>query len=92
MCDNPNCESDRLIQIQGHCVDRFNGYYKRNREYGPDYVPGGIGLGMELGRTGDDIELTFCAECGKIQGVFPISESVLNEVFVEKKYDDEDEE
>ena len=61
------CESVRLIDIFGHCVDRFVAE-SRGKEYGPDYVPGDIGLGP----GGDDVNFTYCLDCGQIQGNFPI--------------------
>lgn len=59
------CGSEKIISILGHCVDRFNAQFG-NREY-EGYVP----YGLEIG-GGDDVQFDYCAECGQIQGKFPI--------------------
>ena len=62
------CQSDQIVSITGHCVDRFTAEYK-GQEYGPDYVNACLGIGK-----GDMIEISYCLICGRIQGDFPIDE------------------
>jgi hypothetical protein len=40
-----------------------------------DYVPAGIGLGNDE----DYVEFSYCADCGQMQGEFPIPEQKLKE-------------
>lgn len=61
-----NCKGERIMSIQGHCVDRFTADLD-GKEFGPDYVPGDMGIG-----EGDDIEIDFCLDCGQMVGDFPI--------------------
>lgn len=46
--------------VHGHCVDRFTADLG-DKEYGPDYVPGDLGIGR-----GDDMEFRYCLDCGRI--------------------------
>jgi hypothetical protein len=64
-CDN--CCSERIISITGKCCDCFIAEYKGIDYDG--YVLSEAGIG-----GGDDIEMRYCLECGKIQGNFPIPE------------------
>lgn len=72
------CNSARLCQITGKCSDCCG------VTLGPvewdGYVPNDIGVG-----GGDYIELTYCLECGQIQGEFPLEPSTL-----EKRISDQD--
>lgn len=68
------CESERIMYIMGHCVDRFVAEMQ-GREYGPDYVPGDMGLG----RGGDDIKINICLNCGQIQGEWPVHPECFEE-------------
>ena len=78
------CNSDRLISINAHCSDCFSANY-RDIEY-DGYVIDEIGLGNFC----DDVDLTFCLDCGQIQHTFPISEQkVINRMRC--KDDEEDE-
>jgi hypothetical protein len=67
------CNNERIVSIQGHCVDRFFATLG-HKEYGPDYVPDGLGIGR-----GDDIEIDYCLDCGQIQGEFPIYPECFND-------------
>lgn len=68
-CDK--CGSDRIIQVNGKTSDLFDCQYK-NKDY-QGYVPKGIIIGDD-GCYGDYIRFSFCLDCGKIQGNFPVSE------------------
>jgi len=70
MCDNPNCNSDRIASICGKTSDMCSFQYKDIDANG--YVPQGIVIGED--GYGDYIQFKFCLECGKIQGNFPISD------------------
>jgi len=69
------CGSERIVNILGHCVDecciRLGNFEDMN------YVPDD----MEIG-GGDDLEFSYCLDCGKIQGEFPVQKTKL-----EKKRD-----
>jgi len=68
MCDNPNCNSDRIAFLNGKTSDMCQFAYKDIDVNG--YVPELV-IGDEYG---DYIEFHFCLDCGKIQGNFPISD------------------
>lgn len=72
-----NCKSDRLMRISGKTSDLFHAHYK-GKDYN-GYVPNGIVIGDD--GYGDYIQLTYCLECGKIQGKFPVSEKKATEFF-----------
>ncbi len=62
------CGSVRLVGVNGKTSDMCN---LINRETGAeivDYVPPNIGLG----RDEDYIEFEYCADCGQMQGKFPV--------------------
>lgn len=67
-CDN--CCSERIISIMGKCSDCFNAQYMGIDYDG--YVLSEAGIG-----GGDDIEMKYCLDCGKIQGNFPIPEGII---------------
>lgn len=77
MCDNPNCNSDRIAFLNGKTSDMCNFQYKDINTEG--YVPRLV-IGDQYG---DYIEFEFCLECGKIQGNFPISDEAVEKA-VEK--------
>lgn len=60
------CQSDRIVSVMGHCVDRFTAE-TNGKEYGPGYVPRDLNIG-----GGDDMEFEYCLDCGMIQDDFPI--------------------
>lgn len=68
------CGSDRIGHISAKCSDLSNFSYKEKEHDG--YVPNNIEVG-----GGDYIEFSFCLDCGRIQGAFPISEETVNESF-----------
>lgn len=63
------CGSPRLVGVGGKTSDMCNVI---NHETGAEtinsYVPPNIGLG----RDEDYIEFDYCAECGQMQGKFPV--------------------
>ena len=67
-CDK--CNSDRIMQICGKTSDLFNAHYK-GKDY-EGYVPEGVVIGDR--GYGDYIQFSYCLECGKIKGKFPVSE------------------
>jgi hypothetical protein len=60
-----SCGSERLVSVNAKCNDLCQVTVGENEHVG--YVPDDIGLG-----GGDYIEIEFCAECGQIQGDFPL--------------------
>jgi hypothetical protein len=64
-CDK--CGSERVIGVSGKCSDLFHAVFKK--EEISDYVPRDMGIG-----GGDYIEFSYCLECGKIQGKFPLDD------------------
>lgn len=56
------CGKDRLVRIQAHCVDRFGAYQFDIKQHYDGYVPDELGIG-----DGDDVEITYCLDCGQIQ-------------------------
>jgi hypothetical protein len=59
------CSSLRLARILAHCSDMCSVDLAGRHEYG--YVPRDLGIG-----GGDDVQLTYCLDCGQIQGKFPL--------------------
>lgn len=78
------CSSMRIASVGGKCSD-CSWFVAAGKEHN-GYVPGGVGIG-----SGDYIELTYCLDCGQIQGDFPISPDVVSEVFGEDSEDYEGE-
>lgn len=76
------CKSKRIIKICGHTCDCFYMHY-HGEEYNA-YVPQDIGIGD----GGDDIEFSYCLDCGQIQNKFPINENVVTEIY--KIYNEEE--
>lgn len=64
-CDK--CGNERIISISAKCDDLFSLNYK-GREESCIYVPEDIGVGD----GGSYVEFSYCLECGKIQGTFPL--------------------
>lgn len=59
------CQSGRLAGILAHCSDMCSVDLGGKHEHG--YVPDDLGIG-----GGDDVQLTYCLDCGQLQGAFPI--------------------
>ena len=79
-----NCDAMRLASVSGKCRDLCDFEYHgenpgSHRGHGYGYVPRNVGIG-----GGDEVALTYCLECGMIQGnEFPISEESVVESFEE---------
>jgi hypothetical protein len=67
-----SCKSERIISIYGKCDDHCSVNIGENNHEG--YVPCDLGVG-----GGDDIELDYCADCGQLQGDFPLQPTKLEE-------------
>jgi len=71
-CDN--CKSNRLIGIYAKSSDR-NVMWIGHFNYEHDgYVLPDLGIGGD-----DDVSFTYCLDCGKIQGTFPISDDTVRD-------------
>lgn len=69
------CNSDHIVSVSGKTSDMCSIYYQGVERV--DYVPYGIGLGTDE----DYIEIQYCAECGQMQGKFPITKTALKDAF-----------
>jgi hypothetical protein len=69
-----NCGSERILNANGKVSDmcdlQFQGRYKDG------YVPSGLNIG-----SGDYLEVSFCLDCGKVQGNFPVTDEQVNAAF-----------
>jgi hypothetical protein len=74
------CESERVVRVHSHGVDR-NNWKLGNGEWSDGYLPHDLGIG-----GGDDLEMSYCLECGQIQGKFPLPPTELE---VGEEEDDE---
>lgn len=67
------CKHSRLIDVSAKCSDLCSVSYKDENMHG--YVPSHIGIG-----GGDYVDITYCADCGQLQGTWPLPEDLtLNE-------------
>ena len=78
MCDNTNCDSERIAFLNGKTSDMCQFSYKDI-----DIVNGYVPRLAVIGDIGDYIEINFCLDCGKIQGDFPVSDEQVEKA-VEK--------
>jgi len=62
-----NCDSEKIIDVSGKCSDRFNACLQNKDLVENDYVDSNLGIG-----EGDYMEFEYCANCGMIQGKFPL--------------------
>ena len=62
-----NCSSKKIITINAHCSDLFTMEYDGDFIVENDYVPYEYGIG-----GGDSVNFSYCANCGTIQGKFPL--------------------
>ena len=70
ICDY--CENVRVARVIAKCSDAFSGSVAGLETADGDYVPTDWGIG------GDDyIDFSYCFDCGKIQGDFPIAQTEL---------------
>jgi hypothetical protein len=63
-CDQ--CGATRLLSVSAKCSDMCSVVDMNDGREEHGYVPRGVGIG-----GGDYVELTYCLQCGKIQGEFP---------------------
>jgi hypothetical protein len=68
------CGSSRILSVSGKVSDMCDIRIGNNSRDG--YVPGGLNIG-----SGDYLEFDLCLDCGQHQGVFPVTEKAVNEVF-----------
>jgi hypothetical protein len=79
------CKSERMIDVSAKCSDMFTASIG-DHEY-DGYVP----HDMEIG-GGDYLEIYYCADCGQIQGDFPLHPTKLESGKSEgddEEYDDD---
>ena len=67
------CKSERVASASAHCSDLCAVSIGQNEE--SDYVPRDMGIG-----GGDDMHITYCLDCGQIQGKFPLPPCALEGV------------
>lgn len=65
-----NCKSDRLAEVNGKCSDMC--YVNLCSTYHNGYVPHDMNIG-----GGDYIRITYCLDCGQMQGEFPLPPTKL---------------
>jgi len=67
------CSSPRVIYVDAHCRDscQVENYLRKKN----GYVPRDLGIG-----GGDGVRLTYCLECGQIQGMFPVPLAEIEEI------------
>ena len=66
------CENQRLCAINAKCSDCFSAFMICDMYDYMGYVPYDLGIG-----GGDYVEFTFCINCGRIQGSFPLPKTKL---------------
>lgn len=66
------CQSSRIVEIGGKCSDMC-WVSIGDRSY-DGYVPDDLGVG-----GGDYLNITYCLDCGYLQGAWPLSKSQLEE-------------
>lgn len=64
LCDN--CESNKLVQVSAKASDLHWWKFLDTGKENSGYLPDNLGIG-----GGDYVEMTYCLNCGKIQGKFP---------------------
>jgi len=62
------CGSENIVGVNGKTGDQCNLINRLTGAEIVDYVPPNIGLG----RDEDYIEFEYCADCGQMQGKFPV--------------------
>ena len=60
------CGSGRTAHVLAHCSDMCGVQVSGRRVHG--HVPRDLGIG-----GGDDVQFTYCLDCGRIQGTFPLT-------------------
>ena len=70
MSNCQSCKSDRMIDVTVKVSDMFHAQIGENDYNG--YVPSDLGIGRD-----DYIEFAYCADCGQIQGDFPLHKTEI---------------
>ena len=63
-----SCKSTRIVSMYGKTSDLCVASIGENEHEG--YVPGDLGVG-----GGDDLQFEYCADCGQIQGEWPLPQT-----------------
>lgn len=77
------CNSDRIASVSAKCSDLC--FWETAGIEKDGYVPGDVGIG-----GGDYVELSYCLECGQIQGTWPIPKVNVDALAAEKMKRDMD--
>jgi hypothetical protein len=72
------CNSERLCSACGKCNDTFSAGVGNNNMEG--YVPTDLGIG-----GGDYLEISYCLDCGQLQGKFPLPPSTIEKVISDQE-------
>lgn len=75
------CGGNNLVRVSGKTSDMCFIQYGDGKSH-EGYVPGGLNIG-----GGDYLRFSFCADCGTIQGEFPVNPTIA----IEGEPDDLDE-
>ena len=70
MSNCQNCKSDRIVSMYGKVSDLCSVAIGENEHQG--FVPDDMGVG-----GGDDLDFEYCADCGQLQGEFPLHQMKL---------------
>jgi len=80
-CDK--CKSDRIVSVVSKASDRNNIWVGHLDYEHIGYLLPDIGIGND----DDYITFTYCLECGKIQGKFPISDDTVKDVLYKEGWE-----
>ena len=69
------CGSDRAIHVNGKTSDMCQVHYAELDVSG--YVPQLTGVDTPKNGYGDYVQYSFCADCGTMEGKFPLSDSSI---------------
>lgn len=64
------CGSDRTAHVLARCSDLCGVQVAGRRHHG--HLPRDLGIG-----GGGDVQFTYCLDCGRIQGTFPLARTAL---------------
>lgn len=78
------CGSERIVNIDGKTSDMFSMSFDGETKDG--YVPNNLFFGKD--NYGDYMTVEFCADCGKIQAEFPISNACLKKAMSDMENED----
>lgn len=66
------CGSGRIVQVLARCSDMCGVQVAGRRHHG--YVPRDLGIG-----GGDDVQLAYCLDCGRMRGEFPLPRTAIED-------------